>query len=89
MDLQLSFQPFRHNACQIRHLLDIVNLSIHHGTVFMLFHFDTQNLEPVSHRRPHNAHDAACANVQSEHNIGILRFIFRHTGSAPFTYEWL
>ena len=83
MDLQLSFQPFRHDARQIRHLLDVVNLPIHHGTAFMLFHFDAQNLEPVSHGPSHNAHHAACANVQSEHEIGILRLIFRHTGNAP------
>ncbi len=82
---QPLFQPGCDGLGQTGHLLNIVDLPIHHGSLAVLGHLDIQHLQPVLRRLAHNAHNAARPDIQGIDQVFFLGFIFCHI-NAPFSY---
>ena len=63
---QAALQAFRNAPGQGAHLLDVVDLTVQHGTLAVLRHFYVQDLDSVPHCFSYHAHYAARADIQGK-----------------------
>ena len=81
--IQPFLQPLRHLTGQLRHLADIVDLTVYHGALFVLRHLHVEYLEAVTVGLSDHTDHAASANVKRINQIVFLCFVFTHAILAP------
>ena len=84
--IQPFLQPLRHLTGQLRHLVDIVDLTVQHGPLLVLRRFHVQHLEAVTLGLAHNADHTAGADVKRKNQVISLCFVFTHADAPLYSF---